>query len=315
MLAMLRGTYFTKNGIEASGRLAFVRSKSGHMRQFTDGHFDRDINDIEDTLTGKVKGTILPAVAARFGQYLNHYTNQIVGVPLWMAAYENAMAGKVKGIAANNEPVAIDHADATVRMSVAAGDPKDLSAFSANNEAWRRFLFLFRNWADIFYNQIYAEQYPGVASGKISKTKFAANMFWLVMAPSLVSMLVYGQADKKDDEDDAGYLLRLALNVFLYGFTPIPIVGEALSQLVLHYNPKTPIQAITEKTQRSIDAAFRGDSDTAVKSAVQAGAMVTGVPQQLITTGDYAVDLAQGKEDPAADPADAFSEALLRDTR
>jgi hypothetical protein len=53
-----------------------------------------------------------------------------------------------------------------------------------------------------------------------------------------------------------------------------------------------------------------------VKRVVNTAGALTGLPSaQINITGDYIVDLLEGEEDPAADPLDAASEALVRNTR
>ena len=307
--------FVTRTPKETSARVAFVTERSPMVASFLQGAFDREIIDAKDDILGRQRGTIAPRKIAEMFQYFNIYTNQIVVIPAWMAAYDNAINGKVDGIEAGSETKAIDHADNVVRMTVAAGASKDLAAVTASRNEWVRITTQFMNWANIAYNQFFAEQIPGALSGKISFPKFAANMLWIWAAPAVLSMVLRGQLDREPDEDDGEYWTRIMLAIGTFPLATAWLVRDIASNLISGMPRRTPGDTVMQRAKSVVSAAERGDTDRMVKQAVLMGAQVSGIPQAAVTAGDYAVDLAQGKEDPAADPADAFSEALLRDTR
>lgn len=300
---------------EASARVRFVTEKSAAMAAVLQGSFDRDINDVKGDMLGRREGQVLPKAFEDTLQILNIYTNQIVGVPTWLAAYESALNGEVKGIAADNDEASVAYADSVVRMTISAGATKDLSAIVASNNQWQRLFTVFMNWASIFYNQVFEEQVPAVMAGKISFPRFAANLVWIWLLPGVISMMFYGQGDQRDDEDEFQYMARMALTVLIYPLQTIPLVRDFMSQMVQGYTPKTAIDNIYSRSA-ALQRAFEDDNERQiVKQAALLGGAVTGVPAQAYVTGDYFADWAAGEEDPAADPWDALEEALLRDRR
>ncbi|MGE3481271.1 MAG: hypothetical protein AB7K73_07675 [Gammaproteobacteria bacterium] len=297
---------------EVAARVAFVYERSAMMRNRAQT-FDRDIGEIHGDIVGRRPGSLLPKKFEDVLQVLNVYTDRVVSIPTWLAAYESALDGKVDGV--TGERAAIDYADSVVEMTISAGGVKDLSALMASNNQWQRLLTMFMGWASIFYNQMTVEQIPGVMSGKIPFHKFAANMVWIWLLPAVITTIFYGQHERDDDEDDAEYWKRMALMGVIYPLQTIPLVRDVLSAWVIGYKPQTPITAAIDRGRQLIDAVERGDERQMVKQSYMLAGQLFGLPAQLYVTGDYLADLAAGQEDPSADPADALAEAFLRDTR
>lgn len=299
---------------EVTDRVRFVHEKSEMMRNRSNS-FDRDIAEVKGDMVGRRPGSILPKQIEDMLQILNAYTDQVVAVPTWLAAYESAVNGKVKGVDPANDDAAVDYADSVVRMAISAGATKDLAAAMASNNQWQRLLTMFMGWANTFYNQLFHEQFPGVMSGKIPLPQFAANMAWIWLLPAVITMIFYGQHKRDDDEDDAQYWTRMSLMGAIYPLQTIPLIRDAMSSWVVGYKPQTPVTAIIDRGQKFINAWEREDARQIVKQGYFLGGQLFGLPAQLYTTGDYIADWAMGEEDPMTDPADALEEALLRDTR
>jgi hypothetical protein len=299
---------------EQSERVLFVRKRSTMMAQRAQS-FDRDMADARGDLLGRRPGTLLPKWFEDTLQILNIYTDQVVAIPTWMAAYESAANGEVAGV--EGEQAAVDYADSVVRMTLSAGSTKDLTAMMASNNQWQRLYTMFMGWADAFYNQLFVEQFPGLASGKISRSRFAANMLFLWMMPYVIQAAFYGDLDKEDDEDWAEYWIGATVRGLIYPLQTIPFVRDAVSAVFTDYRPQTPYAAAIERSGRLAQSITADDpeAEKIAKNSFMLGAILTGVPVQIVAPVDYAVDYAQGEEDPAADPIDAAREALLRDTR
>lgn len=297
---------------EVSARVALVYDKSETMRHRRNT-FDRDINEVKGDLVGRREGAVLPKQFEDTLQILNAYTDQVVSVPTWLAAYESARDGKVNGVAGDEASVA--YADSVVRMTLSAGGTKDMAALIASNNQWQRLMTMFMGWASAFYNQMFTEQVPGVMSGKISLPRFTANMIWIWMLPAVITTIFYGQHERRDDEDEFAYLMRMIGTGIIYPLQTIPLIRDLLSALVQGYRPQTPVGAVIDRSQKLASAIERGDERQMIKQGFLLGGQLSGVPAQFYTTGDYAADLAMGNENPADDPADALQEAFLRDTR
>lgn len=297
---------------EVSSRLALVYEKSEMMRNRRNT-FDRDINEVKGDIVGRREGSVLPKQLEDTLQILNAYTDQVVAVPTWLAAYESAKNGKVDGV--SGEEASVTYADSVVRMTISAGATKDLAAMIASNNQWQRLVTMFMGWASGYYNQLFTEQFPGVASGKISLARFTANMIWIWLLPSVITAIFYGQAEKRDDEDEWQFWARMSLSGLTYPLQTIPVVRDLMSTLVLGYRPQNPLTATIDRAGKFALALERQDERQMVKQGYLLAGQLTGVPAQAYVTGDYMSDLIRGEEEPLEDPVDAVEEALLRDTR
>lgn len=307
---------FATGEVATSSRVALVYEKSEMMRQRRNT-FDRDIAEVKGDLVGRREGAVLPKQIEDTLQILNAYTDQVVSVPTWLAAYESARDGKVKGVSGEEE-ASVNYADSVVRMAISAGATKDLSALIASNNQWQRLFTMFMGWANTFYNQMATEQLPGVASGKISVPRFAANMVWIWLLPAVITMVFYGQDERRDDEDEFAYLMRMIGTGVVYPLQTIPLVRDLLSAIVQGYKPQTPISSVIDRSQKFASAVERGDQRQMVKQGFLLAGQLTGAPSQLYVTGDFAADVAAGEEElpwNSDDPADSLAEMLLRDTR
>lgn len=300
---------------QVSKRVAFVFERSAMMRNRADS-FDRDFSDAKADLVGRRQGSLLPKQIEDSLQILNQYTDRAVAVPTWLAAYESAVAGKVEGVKVENvsdDSAAVNYADSVVRATISAGSTKDLAALIGSNNEWQRMFTMFMGWANAFYNQLTLEQFPGVWNGKISKARFAANMIWIWLLPSVITAMFYGDTEREEGEDEIAYWARLATTVVVYPLQTVPFLRDIITATVQGWRPQTPYASVVERSQRFVDAIERQDERMMVKQGYLLGAQIMGLPSQFYTTGDYLVDLAQGEEDITA--PDALEEALMRDTR
>ena len=170
-------------------------------------------------------------------------------------------------------------------------------------------------WASGFYNLMTVDQMPGVMSGKISLSRFAANMVWIWLLPAVITMAFYGQNERNDDEDELAYWLRVIGTGLIYPLQTVPLLRDAMAALVQDYPPRNAATTPIETAVKFRNAIERQDERQMVKQGYMLAGQLTGAPAQGYVTGDYISDWAQGNEDPLADPLDAFEEAFLRDTR
>ncbi|NBW07951.1 MAG: hypothetical protein EBR82_07985 [Caulobacteraceae bacterium] len=322
MVASQIGSLFGGDGTMPK-RVAFVREKSAMMNARM-GQFDREIAN--DTGVLEVKATVLGrrdySLMSKDWEDAAHYFTGLmdaaVSVPTWLAAYENAMAGKVGGIELADEAAAIRHADQVVRTTQGSGATQDLSALLATNNEFQRLFTMFMSWANGFYNQLFAEQFPGVMRGKISPVRFAVNMIAIWLLPAFLSAWFYGLGDDGEDEDKKAR--QIVTEVLLYPAQSIPFVRDALSSVFEDYRPQTPLATALDRAGRLSGAVEGGDGEKIAKQSYMLFGSLFGAPTQFWVTGDYLYDVTVGDEDLQdwTDPetaGDAFSQAFVRDTR
>lgn len=298
-------------------RVQFVFDRSDFMKNRMKS-YDRDIKAAMHSAIGAKPG-VLPQVPKDVSDSFFHLTALIdmaVCVPTWLAAYENALSGRVAGIEQGSEADAIAHADGVVRTTQAAGAPKDLSAAMADNNAFWRLMTMFMSWANTFYNQLFVEQAPGVLTGKISRARFAANMLFIWFLPALLTELFYGRFDPADGEDDDDAWMRGISEIMIYPLQTIPVIRDAANAYVTGYDyAMSPAQSALESPIKLHEAVQSGDPDRILKNAFMVAGYAIGLPtRQLWTTAEGLWDIATGEDD-LSDPADTASEVLLRDKR
>lgn len=305
---------------EMSARVRMVRAKSEMManRMAT---FDRDMQD-ENTVAEVVRGVEKPTLThfVRAGRYMTGLIDAVVSVPTWIASYEAAFAGKVKGIEAFDEKAAVDYADQVVRNTQGAGSRKDLSAMMATNNEWQRGLTLFMSWANTFGNQIMLEQVPGAISGKIPPHRVAVNIAFIWLLPALITLLFFGKLDQGDDEDDEEYARRIAVTIAAYPGQAFPFVRDAVSLAAEGRQPTSPYMALAQRAGGVGEAIEEEDNRALVKQGYLLAGSMFGAPYQGYVTGDYWGDVYMGDEDPndLVDPEkapDAWREMLVNDKR
>ena len=121
MIAATREFYF--NWRAQSKR---VNELSGEMRHRFNT-LDREIREAQVELMGQY-GAL--AQAKRFGFAMVVWTDKLTAYPLWIAAYNQALRGDVKGqdgkvmVQPDNEEAAIRWADRAVRTTLTAGGVK-----------------------------------------------------------------------------------------------------------------------------------------------------------------------------------------------
>jgi hypothetical protein len=294
----------------------FVVSRSSAMRHRIDT-YDRDVRDAMVTVAGRAKGDPIPANIRRTFFWATATMDMGVSIPIWLAAYNEAMAGRVANISTTDprvEDAAIQYADSIVRMTQGSGSLKDTSALMRQRGAMRLFT-KFMTYFSTLYNQFYVEQIPGLAGGKISPAQFAINMMALWFLPVVLAEILQGRVGDEPPEDE---LANLAKQTLAYPLMTVPGVRDVMSGIISPYGYElSPAGAIGEAVTGVGQDIVTGDlGDGTVKHAFMSAGYLIGFPaRQLYITGDYAIDIVEGQENPVRDPGSIYSEGLLRDTR
>ncbi len=296
-----------------------VASMSEFMRDRVAG-YERDVRE---TTTAMTKGGAADIMRRNAFTFITGM-DIAVSVPTWMAAYGKAMDGKVQGIAAGDQDDAVAYADSIIRRTQTAGKTQDLSRFQRGGEFQKQISMIFG-----YFNNLYsltAQQTLDMRRGNLSKAQYAWHMTVLFVAIPLFAELLAGRLIPDDDDEDEATIEGNIATTLISNFSGMfPGIRDAVS---LNLKPEfgyrmSPTAKFMEDIGKTLGLPAqllldeeRELTEADVKRAVNTAGALTGLPSaQINITGDYIVDLLEGEEDPMADPADAASEALVRNTR
>jgi hypothetical protein len=296
-----------------------VAEKSEFMRDRPMG-YDRDVREITTAMAavsplGYVKRNAFILISAM---------DITVSTPIWIGAYDKAMAGKVKGVEEGNDEEAIAYADGVIRRTQTAGRPQDLARIQRDSELSKQVTMLYGYFSNLYSYS--AQQVRATRSGEKAPADFLFYMtVMFVIMPVFAEFLAGRGLPDDDDEDETMY--SLAGEAMISNFASMfPVVRDFVNYgLKPEYGYKlSPVASgmndVARASVAAVDAATSAENaeitESEYKAAVRAMGALFGLPSsQLVITGDYIADLLAGNEDPAADPVDAASEALLRNTR
>lgn len=290
----------------------WVSQKSEFMRDRPMG-FDRDVREV----TNKLQERTPLGFVRRNAFILIGVMDTAVSTGVWIGAYDKALDGNVPGLAKGDEESAIAFADSIVRRSQVAGRMQDLPQMMRGTELEKLMTVVYSYFSGL-YNET-ASEVLRVRGGQLNPLAFSANMTLLYVVIPLVASALAGRlfADDDDDELDEKVAKELASNAV----STIPFARDVINATI---NPQfgyqlSPAGSIIEggtKAAANIATGEGFETEYATKQTFNLLGLLFGLPTgQLWITGEYAYDVATGQEAPAEDPADAISEALLRDTR
>ena len=267
---------------------------------------------IQDVVSEPTKYGEFQQWIEKHGYFMQAAVQSWVDVPVWMAAYEQAVANGL------NEKDAVFEADATIRRTMVGMNPEDVSMFESG-PAWKRLFTMFYTYFNGQANHLAEQasvtwrQYGWDGKGKL----FSLYIFG-VLVPALGAEMI-AQAARGglgDDDEDGEYWDDLAGLFFgsqaRYGTAMVPVAGQ-LTQLVFNqfndqrYDDKlSPSPAISslERAARSPYSVGRavfgdGSAQTAVGDGLTALALATGVPVNWLAKPlGYAAGVAEGKFSP-----------------
>ncbi len=294
-----------------------VAEKSEFMRDRPMG-YDRDIREVTTAM-----GESNPLNASKRNAFiLISAMDLAVSTPIWLGAYDKAMAGKADGIEAGDETQAILYADGIIRRTQTAGRPQDLARVSRDSEMWKQVTMIYGYFSNLYGYS--AQQVRSTRAGEQGPLQLAFFATILFVAIPVLTELLAGRLvpDDRDDEDETIY--SKSGDAVVSNFAGMfPVLRD-----LVNYNIKpeygyklSPVASgmsdVAQSTGAMKDAAVEGEelTEADVKRMVRALGGVLGIPSsQLLITGDYMVDVASGDEDPLEDPERIFTEGLLRNT-
>lgn len=255
---------------------------------------------------------------------LQTVTQQYVDVPVWLAAYNKAIAE------GRPEEDAIGDADSAVRTTQSAFDPETVSRVETGSPLWRS-LLVFYNYFNMQLNLL-GERWM-VARQTKRYGRFAADAVLVVVIPAILSEIMAGAFsgfDTGDDDDwDAVDSLNLmtsavgrnivamipmggnVLNVFGTNLakSDVPGASEA-ARWIFGRNPyndrlvSVPIMTLVEGAAKAPGQIFRasegeGSARAATRGFLDLVAVATGLPAgSLKKPVGYAAGVASGEIEP-----------------
>lgn len=247
----------------------------------------------------------------KHGYFMQQAVQNWIDVPVWMAAYDQAVAN---GMADKD---AVFEADAAIRRTMVGMNPEDVSMFESGS-ILKRLFTMFYTYFNGQANHIAQEgatiwrQHGWGGSGKL----FYLYLFG-VMVPAVGAEMIAQAArgELGDDDEDGQYWDDLLATFFgsqvKYGTAMVPVGGQLLQLVFNQFNDKSfddklsnPAVGTIERAARapvSIGKAAFGDgrASVAVGDGITAFALATGLPLNWLAKPlGYAAGVAEGKSKP-----------------
>ena len=290
----------------------WVSQKSEFMKDRPMG-FDRDVREV----TNKLQERTPLGPIQRNAFILIGIMDTAVSTSVWIGAYDKAMDGNTEGITRGDEEAAIAYADSVVRRTQVAGRMQDLPQMMRGTELEKLMTVVYSYFSGL-YNET-ASEIMRVRGGQLHPLAFTGTMAILYIIVPLLASTLAGRLFDDDDDEELG--VKAAKEVASNAVSTVPFVRDVINATI---NPQfgyqlSPAGSIIEGGTKAASNLATGEgfsTEYATKQSLNLLGLLFGLPTgQMFITGDYVYDLAVGNEDPAADPADAASEALLRSTR
>jgi hypothetical protein len=292
----------------------WVSKHSEFMRDRPMG-FDRDVRQV----TEATKTQTPLATMQRNAFMLIGIMDTAVSTSTWIGAYDRALDGNVKGINRGDEEAAINYADSVVRRTQSSGRTQDLPQMMRGTELEKLLTVVYSYFSTLF--NFTSSQVLQVRAGQINPVVFTANMSLLYIVIPLIAAFLAGRIPLGEDEDEEKLLKLVGKELAGNAVGTVPFFRDVMSAVI---NPQygyqmSPAGSVIESATMGLGGIARGEgfkTEFATRKSFEALGVLFGLPTaQLWITGDYVYDLAQGTEDPLADPVDGAREALLRSER
>ena len=135
--------------------------------------------------------------AANLGAALPAYTDKLVSLATWSAAYNKAMDGKAEDITSGDHKAAVSYADHAVRFSLGSGLNKDLAQAQRGSE-FQKLHTALMGWYIQNLNQ-FSTEVNLAKRGQISYGHLFLQFLLVVYLPAMISRMLAG--DSPDDDE------------------------------------------------------------------------------------------------------------------
>jgi len=268
------------------------RSKVMNHRTKT---MDREIRNAMNRLAGKTG--FLAAVQETSMKHIMLIQTYMVDLPTWHAAYSKELSES------GDEAAAIKRADWSVENLQGSGATKDMATILRNQSKIHTTFTMFMTFFSSLGN-LTVDIAKGKKSGLYSNTAVAAKLMFLFTLPVFFEMLMRGELDEPDDDDDR--LNKFLMQSALYPLTSIPFVRDVAGGVIGDYGYRSsPVASILEKgiggLKQMGERAFTDDEVTkgAQKNVSKLVGASLGVPgiNQAWATGEHLYDVIENGEE------------------
>lgn len=290
---------------EALSMSAFMRDRVGQAGRETQRRIQEAV--VKPTVPSELR-----ALIDKHGYVLQQFTQNIMDIIIWHAAYDQAIAKKM------SEADAVFEADSVIRRTIGDFAPENLSLFETGN-AFTRLFTMFYSYFNGQANLVGGEMKTAM---RTMGWRGSPKMFWIylmgIAAPAIVAdLIVRGfQGDWPEDEDDDGYADEIAAMTLgaqgRYIAAMIPVAGQVTMAMMNRFNDMVYDDRLSTSPVVSTVERASG-APAAIAKAVQTGegerravmdgltllALITGVPMgQLAKMTGYAMDVSSGEAQP-----------------
>lgn len=280
------------DSMQSGWEFASEKSKVMNHRVKT---MDREIRNAMNLIQGK--HGFMPAVQETSMKHIALIQTYMVDLPTWHAAYAKELSES------GDESKAVNYADWAVENLQGSGATKDMATILRNQSKLLTTMTMFMTFFSSLGN-LSRDLVKGKRSGLYSNTSTAAKLMFLFTLPVFFEMLMRGELDEPEDEDErmSKFLTQLAL----YPLTSIPFVRDAASGLIGDYGyNSSPVASVIEKgIQGYKQIGERALTDEEItKSAKKNASKLTGVAlavpgvSQAWATGEHLYDVMEEGEE------------------
>jgi hypothetical protein len=288
----LRRTLGSTEDMQTGWDFAVERSKVMQHRTQT---MDREIRAAMNRLKGKTG--ILAAVQETSMKHIALIQTYMIDLPTWHAAYDKELSES------GDEAKAARRADWSVENLQGSGATKDMATIVRNQGKIHTTFTMFMTFFSALGN-LSRDLVKGRRTGLYSTSNVAAKMMFLFTIPVFMEMLMRGELEEPEDEDDR--LSKFLTAVALYPMQSMPFIRDVASALVTDYGyNSTPVASMLEKgiqgSKQIGERLFTDEEITlaATKSTTKLVGAAFGIPgvNQTWSTGEHLYDVIEGGED------------------
>ncbi len=290
----------------------FARGKSALLRERNASQMSDMQGELEAFLLDPSVYQSAKAWSKRSVYFMQGLIQPLIDTPVWMGAYNQALAGGME------ETAAIKEADDAVRHTQGSNSPEDIAAFGTGPVS--HLFTQFTRYFNAMGNLTVSEVATSKKKNGISR-EFAAETFGIYMAivgvPAILTALLFKGASGDDwDEDRDGSvsddMLRMIMMTMGNGtLAMIPVAGPVLNLAINQFNDKvyddriaTPVTGLIERATAAPRSVYKavaddGSKGKAVKDSMALLTLLTGIPfSALGKPVGYLIDVGDGKARP-----------------
>jgi hypothetical protein len=281
-----------RDDLQSGWEFASERSKVLNHRTKT---MDREIRNAMNRLSQKTGA--LAAIQETSMKHIALIQTYMVDLPTWHAAYDKHLSNN------GDEAKAVQFADATIENIQGSGATKDMARIMRNQSKIHSTFTMFMTYFSSLGN-LTRDLARGAKSGDYSLTSTAAKVMFLFTLPVFFEMLMRGELDEPDDEDER--MSKFLTGVALYPLTSIPFVRDVASGALsdFGYN-STPVASLMERGIESGKGLVKNiltDEEitkSQIKNVSKLAGATLGIPgiNQVWATGEHLYDVIEEGEE------------------